>query len=200
MGHGKSSGGTLPVEGRPEEWNKWYSKNWHGTRRWDLAPDIEDPADAGIAMTKWWSTLQPAFRKSDDAFPLAVYSDPSAGQSDPWVVLHKSGHKGFVTVLMIMAWWGHAAISRTSEWQVDSRPAWNYLISDILGVLKALTLTTDSPLKEQGNVSVQDETPIERGANKENEAPVQTQASRKGGKRVADKTKTASTQRKRRRI
>ncbi|TEB25842.1 hypothetical protein FA13DRAFT_1573341, partial [Coprinellus micaceus] len=107
QGHGtKSQQGHLPVEGRPEEWQRWTSKSWHGVRAYGKIPSIDDPAEFGFAVAKWWSSIQPSFRASGNAFPLPVYSDPNhSDEQDTWAHLRQGGQNGFVSIVIMMAWW-----------------------------------------------------------------------------------------------
>ncbi|KJA16409.1 hypothetical protein HYPSUDRAFT_207108 [Hypholoma sublateritium FD-334 SS-4] len=70
---------ALPaVSTRPEEWTQWTMKTRGGVRRYDALPFIADSADLGIAIAKWWSAMQPGFRKSDDNIPASVYDTDNA--------------------------------------------------------------------------------------------------------------------------
>ncbi|KAJ3529506.1 hypothetical protein NMY22_g8967 [Coprinellus aureogranulatus] len=127
LGCGRISKGSLPnAKGRPNHWANWASKNWQGMRFYDKHPDVDDPAELGIEITKWWSSFQPAFR---------------AGDQDVWTNIRKSGHNGFVSMIMLLAWWGHAAHNNTSEWQEDSRAAWKYVVADVSRVLDEMART-----------------------------------------------------------
>lgn len=123
---------------------KWTTKSRGGTRAYDKIPTIEDPADIGIAIVNWWAKMQPPFRASDQYLPLPVYSDPEA-DGDPWATLKKSGPNGFVSLVMLMAWWGHAASVQRSEWQEDSFPLWESLLFDIDRVLGEMIKTSHQP-------------------------------------------------------
>ncbi|KAJ3508441.1 hypothetical protein NMY22_g16618 [Coprinellus aureogranulatus] len=167
LGCGNISRGSLPnAKGRPNDWARWASKNWQGMRFYDKHPDIDDPAELGLEITKWWSSFQPAFRASAGAYPLSVYSDPTCRDQDVWTHIRKSGHNGFVSMVMLLAWWGRAAHTSTSEWQEDSRAAWKYVVTDVSRVLDEMTRTyaprstSDTAKKRKAN-----------NANKENAAP-----------------------------
>ena len=47
---------------------------------------------------KWWSSLQPAWRK--DNFSRNVPSD-----GEKWLELCKGGNNGFVLIILTLAWW-----------------------------------------------------------------------------------------------
>lgn len=142
MGQGNIGKGSLPVHGRPEEWSKWTAKTWRGVRPYDKPPTIDDPADIGVAIVKWWTLMQPTFRVPDEGLPLPVYSSPNE-DGDPWSPLRKSGPNGFISLLMLMAWWGHAASTEQSEWQDNSLPLWEGLLTDIDRVLEEMIKTSE---------------------------------------------------------
>ncbi|KAF6752933.1 hypothetical protein DFP72DRAFT_760128, partial [Ephemerocybe angulata] len=105
LGYGRVAKGSMPVKERPEEWSKWTSKGAHGARNHSRAPFIDDPAEFGIAITKWWKSIQPAFRISDDtSLPLPIYEDESA-ETDFWAPLRRSGPNGTLSLIMLMLWW-----------------------------------------------------------------------------------------------
>ncbi|KAJ3540639.1 hypothetical protein NMY22_g4214 [Coprinellus aureogranulatus] len=131
MGQQKAGRGTLPVEKRPEEWTKWTSKAWQGNRPYDKIPSIETPRSLA-----WLSP-----RGGLPSSPVSVNADADADQQDPWVHLRKSGINGFVTVIMLLMWWGHAAATQKSEWLEDSMPLWHRVVEDVEKVLEAMTST-----------------------------------------------------------
>ncbi|KAJ3506734.1 hypothetical protein NMY22_g17154 [Coprinellus aureogranulatus] len=133
--------GSLPTTDRPPEWVQWTSKAWQGNRPYDKVPPIDDPADIGLAITHWWASIQPPFRASDDLMPLDVYSAPDTVEGDPWSHLRKSGCNGFVSVIMLLVWWGYAAVNETSEWLEDSKPLWNRMVIDVTRVVEEMTRT-----------------------------------------------------------
>lgn len=153
--------GSLPVQGRPEEWAKWTAKSWRGMRAYDKIPAIDDANDIGLAVTQWWSSIQPHFRASNETLPLEVYSDPNPdADEDSWVSLRKSGPNGFVAVIMLLVWWGHAASTDSSEWQEDSLPLWKRVVRDVSLVVDEMTRTLVNPPSP---------TPRKRDLAKENE-------------------------------
>ncbi|KAJ3526582.1 hypothetical protein NMY22_g10106 [Coprinellus aureogranulatus] len=147
LGCGNISRGSLPdSKKRPKEWARWASKTWQGMRCYDSAPDIEDPADIGLTTTLWWSSFQPSFRASDGPYPKAIYSDPDAEVNvDVWAPIRKSGPNGFVSMVMLLAWWGRAALTGTSEWQQNSQLAWEYVVKDVSHVLDRMIETYGPP-------------------------------------------------------
>ncbi|KAJ3530929.1 hypothetical protein NMY22_g8373 [Coprinellus aureogranulatus] len=151
MGYGKVSRGSLPVKDRPGEWAKWTAKARQGNRPYDLIPEIDEPADLGLAFAKWWASIQPAFRSSSDTLPLPEYSDPNGEDKDPWTTLRKSGHNGFVSVIMLLGWWGCAATTGTTEWQDDSLPLWSRVVVDVKAVVDEMIRTfPPSPSEKVG--------------------------------------------------
>ncbi|KAJ3507791.1 hypothetical protein NMY22_g16820 [Coprinellus aureogranulatus] len=170
MGYGQPSRGPISASGRPDEWTKWINKTWQGLRRYDKFPSIEEPAEIGIKMCRWWKSLQPSFRGSKTPFPRQVYRPraPADGQ-DAWANLRKPGPNGFISVLMLMSWWG-TALADASEWVEDSRPLWKALLIDITHVVDAMSgLTSDLP----------DNKAVKRPSDKENAVPVTSKRRRK---------------------
>ncbi|KAF6741942.1 hypothetical protein DFP72DRAFT_783631, partial [Ephemerocybe angulata] len=104
LGFGRSAKGPLPVKQRPEEWAQWTHKAKNGVRLHDKPPFIADPADLGIAITKWWCLIQPSFRASDSGFPLPVFSTPESTVQS-WSSIRKSGSNGLVSLMMLLLWW-----------------------------------------------------------------------------------------------
>ena len=53
----------LATNVRPAEWSQWATKSRGGNRWYDDIPFkfIHDSAEFGIAVTKWWYEMQPAF-------------------------------------------------------------------------------------------------------------------------------------------
>ncbi|KAF6742849.1 hypothetical protein DFP72DRAFT_783711, partial [Ephemerocybe angulata] len=130
LGFGKLSKGSMPVKGRPEEWTRWTNKSAHGARNHSRPPFIDDPAEIGISITKWWSSIQPAFRASNGTMPAPVYLDPNS-TADVWGPLRKSGPNGTLALMMLMLWWGRAAAPGPENFREDSRGSWKALIADI---------------------------------------------------------------------
>ncbi|KAJ3528740.1 hypothetical protein NMY22_g9283 [Coprinellus aureogranulatus] len=159
MGYGRGSKCVMSAAGRPDEWQKWKSKVWQGTRRYDKLPQIDSAAELGVTFAKWWHSIQPSFRVTTGPFPSSDYSPPKTILGDPWAPLRKSGENGFLSVMMLLGWWGHAANTTTSQWEDDSRPAWRRLVSDVMGVVKAMSNTPPPPSAPK------------RSAAKENIAP-----------------------------
>ncbi|KAJ3505518.1 hypothetical protein NMY22_g17558 [Coprinellus aureogranulatus] len=129
LGYGRVAKTPLPVASRPDEWSKWAAKSKNGVRPYDISPKIENPAEFGLTILKWWYNIQPPFRASDNGFPSATFTDPTY-VGDPWSAIRKSGPNGFVVVMMLMLWWGRSLSSR-SAFTPDSRPSWNFLLKDI---------------------------------------------------------------------
>ena len=120
---------------RPEEWTKWVHKSRNGLRKYEATPTISDPAEFGIAVTKWWHGMQPDFCKSEQDQPLCTYTAPTAVAWDP---LRKGGPNGLVSVLMMAVWWGQSLAART-RWQDDSSGQWKSFIIDLRRTLSAMT-------------------------------------------------------------
>ncbi|KAJ3526619.1 hypothetical protein NMY22_g10095 [Coprinellus aureogranulatus] len=93
LGYGTTAKTPLPVQHRPEEWGKWASKSKHGARPYDALPIINDPAEFGVTVIRWWYSVQPPFRASQNGFPCSTFKDP-ASDGDPWVSIRKSGPNG----------------------------------------------------------------------------------------------------------
>ncbi len=130
---------------RPEEWNKWTLKSRSGNRRYDALPFIQDSAELGIAVAKWWSAMQPAFRRSAGNIPASVYETDDSSLWDP---LRKSGPSGLVSVMTLMTWWGQALLDRT-QYQMDSTSEWRQMVADIKACMIAIASTTDTTKKRK---------------------------------------------------
>ncbi|KAF6742201.1 hypothetical protein DFP72DRAFT_1082426 [Ephemerocybe angulata] len=149
LGFGKLSKGSMPVKGRPEEWTRWTNKSAHGARNHSRPPFIDDPAEIGISITKWWSSIQPAFRASNGTMPAPVYLDPNS-TADVWGPLRKSGPNGTLALMMLMLWWGRAAAPGPENFREDSRGSWKALIADITSSFNALLATYPSQRFKRG--------------------------------------------------
>ncbi|KAF6745137.1 hypothetical protein DFP72DRAFT_1077736 [Ephemerocybe angulata] len=131
LGFGKSAKGPLPVKLRPEEWVQWTHKGKQGLRFHDKPPFVADPLEFGIAIRKWWVSIQPAFRgPSDGPMPLPVYST-AASTIQSWSEVRKSGPNGLLSLLMLLLWWGRAASAYVSQWEEDSRGSWAAVVQDL---------------------------------------------------------------------
>ncbi|KAF6758083.1 hypothetical protein DFP72DRAFT_1065332 [Ephemerocybe angulata] len=141
LGYGRVSKGPMPVKGRPEEWTKWTNKSAHGARNHSRPPFIDDPADIGLCITKWWKGMQPSFRASSGPLPAPIWQDP-AGSGDAWASLRKSGPNGTLPLMMLLLWWGRAAASGPDNFREDSRDGWKALIADVSACFSVLITTT----------------------------------------------------------
>ncbi|KAJ3537002.1 hypothetical protein NMY22_g5784 [Coprinellus aureogranulatus] len=151
LGYGNIAKTPLPVQNRPEEWSKWASKTKNRVQPYDNLPKIEDPAEFGVTILRWWNTMQPSFRASDNNFPRSVYSDP-AFEGDPWAPIRKSGPNGFVVLMTLICWWGRG-LSKRNAFMEDSRPAWTLLVQDVRLCLEEMV----KPIPEKGGKRERDE-------------------------------------------
>ena len=114
-----------------------------GNRRYDDIPVIDDSAEFGIAVVKWWYEMQPAFRRGADNALVAVYEVDDASVWDP---LRKSGPNGLVLLMTVLAWWGRAIFDRT-QYQVDSSVEWRKTVLDVKTCISSILATTDASRK-----------------------------------------------------
>ncbi|KAF6744781.1 hypothetical protein DFP72DRAFT_1078120 [Ephemerocybe angulata] len=155
LGYGTVARGSMPVKERPEEWAKWTTKGTYGARNHSRPPFIDDPADIGMAITRWWKSIQPPFRASDSALPAPIYNSDSLG-GDVWGPLRKSGANGTVALMMLMLWWGRAAAPGPDLYREDSRDAWKALVDDVTMSFTAIIETNPS----RGHKRIADENTI----------------------------------------
>jgi hypothetical protein len=60
----------------PEEWTNWIAKGCNSICTYDQTPHIVSPLKFGIAVMRWWRTIQLSFCKSTDSpMPLPIYDD-----------------------------------------------------------------------------------------------------------------------------
>ncbi|KAF6741135.1 hypothetical protein DFP72DRAFT_863045 [Ephemerocybe angulata] len=155
LGYGTVARGSMPVKERPEEWAKWTTKGTYGARNHSRPPFIDDPADIGMAITRWWKSIQPPFRASDSALPAPIYNSDSLG-GDVWGPLRKSGANGTVALMMLMLWWGRAAAPGPDLYREDSRDAWKALVDDVTMSFTAIIETNPS----RGHKRIADENTV----------------------------------------
>ena len=105
----------------------------HGERDFTFVPPFHDPMDLGTALIRWWNAMQPSFRQSPEGsqsqIPSPVYQSPDSGPRI-WAPIIRSGPSGFVSILIILCWWGHALPLR-KQFQEDSRPLWDQMVVDV---------------------------------------------------------------------
>ncbi|KAJ2914488.1 hypothetical protein MD484_g5953, partial [Candolleomyces efflorescens] len=140
---GKSNKG-LSAKGRPEEWAKLKMVKSTGSRNYSQAPNILDAAEFGIAVARWWAEMQPPFRKNTSSvLPLPVYDSGDISLGDPWANVRKFGPAGLSCLLIMMSWWGSAAL-KSSQWNDDPKPLWEGLVDDVGRVFDILRSTTSA--------------------------------------------------------
>jgi hypothetical protein len=133
--------GSLSSKQRPAEWGKWIAKTSKGVRPYSSTPVIEDPLEFGMAIVKWWHSIQPAFRHGDALSPIAIYDVDEVG--DVWAGLRKGGPNGLVSLLTLLVWWGQRADMHT-QWQESSSPLWK---STVLDVTRCMEKMVETPRK-----------------------------------------------------
>lgn len=119
---------TLSTKLRPVEWSSWV----RGGRNYQERPVIGDPQEFGEAVARWWRTL-----KGD----LGAEGASSTR-------LTKSGPNGISSLVLLLLWWGQAAVAGPGEWLGDSMPAWRATVQEVTdtfaGLLVAMTLYSGS--------------------------------------------------------
>lgn len=65
----------------------------------DVAPDVQ-PEEYGKSFMKWWTELQPSWRKMDNG---RLTKDTPDGEK--WRGLMKGGTAGIYTVVVALSWW-----------------------------------------------------------------------------------------------
>lgn len=129
---------SLPsISLRPEEWSRWVGKTRQGERTYHQTPPIADPAEFGIALVKWWNSMQPLTRQSSSGgIPQAIGLTKTIPKED-WLSLRRAGPNGLVSVMTLLVWWGQILESRTC-WQQDSSQLWAAMVTDVSAVLQIL--------------------------------------------------------------
>ncbi|KAI0261420.1 hypothetical protein BC834DRAFT_795889, partial [Gloeopeniophorella convolvens] len=86
----------LDSTGRPDQYNWWQSRRrGYAT----LPPDFGKTSEFAVAIKTFYTGLQPDARGK--SWPLMREAcDPG-----DWSELNKGGRKGFLTILVLLAWW-----------------------------------------------------------------------------------------------
>ena len=95
------------------------------------------PAQFGDRFTKWWTMLQPGWRKDDvrSLVTLVLFRDVPEGEN--WQGLRKGGTAGIYVVVMALSWW-----IKAQQTERDAE-AWSS-VDDLLWVLQQMNQTTVS--------------------------------------------------------
>lgn len=83
--------------------------------------------------------MQPDFCKSKEMMPSLIYL---AGNDLLWDPLRKSGPNGFISIMMLVMWWGQACLNK-GEYETETIPEWNAIVLDIKECLLAITASTN---------------------------------------------------------
>ncbi|KAG6862709.1 hypothetical protein C0991_010685 [Blastosporella zonata] len=139
----------LPAKDRPEEWSKWTGKF---RRAYANTPQISDPMEFGLAVTKYWKGIQPEVRQSStNDLPLAIAQCPAGPiGKDIWASVRKGGANGILVVMTLLVWWGQCA-RLCNPWQEDSLPLWQACVAD---VQSCIALMTDTATTQRGRKRV----------------------------------------------
>jgi len=118
----KESKKKLSMANRPNAVKAWIQQAW--SPAWN--PLISDTAAYGLEFKKWWSALQPGWRKSCSREILfsKVVGD--------WEVLHRLGLNGILSVVAGLFFW------RVALQEVDYHEEWNSAVSNCTLMLTAL--------------------------------------------------------------
>ena len=123
---------------RPAEWGKWITKTLKGVQPYSSTPVIEDSLEFGIAIVKWWHSIQPTFHCGDALSPIAIYDVHEL--DDVWAGLWKGGPNGLVSLLTLLVWWGQRVHMHT-QWQESSLPLWKSTILDVTCCMEKMVKT-----------------------------------------------------------
>lgn len=116
---------TLSSKLRPVEWSTWV----RGGRKSQERPIIGDPQEFGEAVTRWWGML-----KGDVGQEGALSTR-----------LTKSGPNGISSLVLLLFWWGQAAIAGPGEWLGDSMPAWRSTVQEVTDTFASLLVAMTGP-------------------------------------------------------
>ncbi|KAG6808077.1 hypothetical protein H0H92_005458, partial [Tricholoma furcatifolium] len=149
-----SSKGLSGIKERPEEWAKWTKTH----RSYGNTPLIHDPMEFGLAVVKWWRSMQPEVRQSSTALmPLPLADLPASRIDDhAWAPLRKSGPNGMLSVMTLLAWWGQRATG-IDHYHEDSRPLWVECVQDVRACLDHLSIIPNR--KRVGSATMTSPTP-----------------------------------------
>ncbi|TDL13188.1 hypothetical protein BD410DRAFT_700676, partial [Rickenella mellea] len=86
---------------RPEQVSIWMRYG----RQYDKPPEIPSLDEFSTSWRKWWTALQPAWRKNSQGpdWPLLLYNQGPDDESWPGVA--KGGKNGFHIVIVTLLWW-----------------------------------------------------------------------------------------------
>lgn len=106
--YSKDTSNRLAVEFRPEEVKLWMKNH----RLYEKLPKIKSPKQFSVSWKRWWISLQPSSRTSDEAWPL-----PRSEPVDPsdWDVVARGGCNGLFLVVLTLAWWLWATLNENED-------------------------------------------------------------------------------------
>src|SRR5258707_8648717 len=105
--------------------------------------NIDDRAEFGIAIIKWWNAMQPVFCQSPKGMLQLLYTPPPSEATNPWAPLQRAGPNGLLSVMTLLCWWGRLLSTKT-VWQEDSSSLWKAVVDDVIHTLQALKETSGS--------------------------------------------------------
>ena len=110
--------------------------DWIKSKKKDLVPPVM-PAQFGNRFTKWWTMLQPGWRKDDVRLivTLVLFCDIPEGET--WQGLRKGGTVGIYVIVMALSWWIKA---QQTEHDPEAWPS----VDDVLWVLEHMNQTAVS--------------------------------------------------------
>jgi len=123
------------------------AKTHGGERAYRDLPFINDSADLGVAIVKWWNAMQPEFRQSPQGMPQPVYTLPDDAKH-AWAPLQCTGPNSLVTVMTLLFWWGSSLKARP-RWQDDSSSSWEEAVKDVAQTLQVLKQASASCSKKR---------------------------------------------------
>ncbi|KAI5824092.1 hypothetical protein K523DRAFT_253862 [Schizophyllum commune Tattone D] len=120
VGKGINSNGTAD---RPDALDKWIRSG--RSQRCKKPATIPDVAAYEKQVWKWWSGMQPAWRKTNaDGRPSV---DREAEPDADWGLLAIHGQNGMLNAVALAFWWGIALGGRTSR-------SWDRFLDEIIWV------------------------------------------------------------------
>ncbi|KAI9061266.1 hypothetical protein FKP32DRAFT_1576315 [Trametes sanguinea] len=118
----KSSTKGLSAVDRPPEIHHWLRVL---RRVLDKPPHIEDEAGYSVSWWKWWTGMQPDWRRRDAEGHLV------RDGSGSWEALSQPGKNGILIVLLSLAWWRNNATEVTLK-------DWDAAVQDVGWVIKSM--------------------------------------------------------------
>ncbi|OJT07893.1 hypothetical protein TRAPUB_1212 [Trametes pubescens] len=149
---GQAQRNWLPSKGRPEEVKHWIGRG----RQYAKPPPVKSLPTFISSWRQWWTRLQPAVRRGDDAtWPL-----PRAApeHSSAWADIKRGGCNGLFMVLMCLSWWIGCVDSGGDGGMADVREAADDVLWTCMQMTPSTTPASNCTAEDATNTVI---TPVE---------------------------------------